>query len=85
MSAPDQGSATIGRTTADHGRRRTSYQQYRTTFAPDHAIGVITLTSAFFNSLADGARVTFTFRFWSGASVTYHVTKSAGAVTGSVS
>ncbi|WP_405607942.1 hypothetical protein [Streptomyces sp. NBC_00076] len=36
----------------------------------------VKLTPEFFNALKDGSRVTLTFHFWSGATVTYHVTKS---------
>ncbi|HZU55183.1 MAG TPA: cellulase family glycosylhydrolase [Actinocrinis sp.] len=60
----------------------TSYQQFTTAFAPDYPNNAIALTPAFFNSLTDGARVTLTFHFWSGALVTYHVTKTGTAVTG---
>ena len=40
------------------------------------------LTPAFFAEVDDGARVTLTFQFWSGATVTYHVTKMGTSVTG---
>lgn len=63
----------------------TSYQQFTTAFAPDYPNGAIALTPAFFASLTDGARVTLTFHFWSGALVTYHVTKTGGMVTGTTS
>jgi len=63
----------------------TSYQEFTTAFAPDYPNGGINLTPAFFNSLTDGAEVTLTFHFWSGALVTYHVTKTGTSVTGSVS
>lgn len=62
----------------------TSYQQFSTAFAPDYPNGAISLTQAFFDSLTDGARVTLTFHFWSGALVTYHVTKTGTTVTGTV-
>ncbi|HEU5356911.1 MAG TPA: cellulase family glycosylhydrolase [Actinocrinis sp.] len=63
----------------------TSYQQFSTAYAPDYPNNGITLTPAFFDSLTAGARVTLTFHFWSGALVTYHVTKSGTTVTGTVS
>ena len=63
----------------------TSYQQFTSTFAPDYSNGAINLTPAFLNALTDGAPVTLTFHFWSGALVTYHVTKSGTTVTGSAS
>jgi hypothetical protein len=46
---------------------------------PNNAIN---LTPGFFTSLTDGSRVTLTFHFWSGATVTYHVTKSGTSITG---
>lgn len=43
---------------------------------------MITLPPAFFAEVDDGARVTLTFHFWSGATVTYHVTRTGGSVVG---
>lgn len=63
----------------------TSYLEYSTAFAADYANGITTLTSAFFDSLTDGAKVTLTFHFWSGATATYYVTKNGTAVTGTTS
>jgi hypothetical protein len=63
----------------------TSFQQFDTAFTPDYTNGAITLPAAFINSLTDGARVTLTFHFWSGATTTYYVTKSGSTVTGSTS
>ncbi|MEV4865119.1 cellulase family glycosylhydrolase [Streptomyces ossamyceticus] len=60
----------------------TSYQQWDTAFSA-YTGDVIKLTAEFFTSLRDNARVTLTFHFWSGAKVTYHVTKSGSTVTGS--
>ncbi|BBC31155.1 Cellulase [Streptomyces graminofaciens] len=60
----------------------TSYQQWDTAFSA-YTNDSIKLTAEFFNSLRDGSRVTLTFHFWSGATTTYHVTKSGSAVTGS--
>ena len=51
--------------------------------APNYATGVTTLTPEFFAEVNDNARVTLTFHYWSGAVVTYHVTRSGSAVTGS--
>jgi endoglucanase len=39
----------------------------------------------FLGAVKDNARVKLTFHFWSGATVTYHVTKSGSAVTGTAS
>lgn len=63
----------------------TSYQQFGTAFSPDYAGNAITLTPDFFTAVNDGAPVTLTFHFWSGATVTYHVTKSGSSVTGTTS
>ena len=60
----------------------TPYQQYSADFAADAANNGITLTPDFLKSLTDGARVTLTFRFWSGATVTYQVSRNGTTVTG---
>ncbi|WP_239082582.1 cellulase family glycosylhydrolase [Actinoplanes teichomyceticus] len=60
----------------------TAYKEYDRTFAPDYTAGVIRLTSDFFAEVTDAAPVTLTFIFWSGASVTYHVTRTGTTVTG---
>ncbi|WP_308404289.1 cellulase family glycosylhydrolase [Streptomyces sp. ATCC 21386] len=60
----------------------TPYQQWDTAFSA-YTDDSIKLTSEFVTSLREGARVTLTFHFWSGARATYHVTKSGGTVTGS--
>jgi endoglucanase len=57
------------------------YQQWDASFTA-YTGDSIKLTPEFVNSLRDGSRVTLTFHFWSGATVTYHVTKSGGTVTG---
>ncbi|MFJ4694274.1 cellulase family glycosylhydrolase [Streptomyces sp. NPDC088766] len=63
----------------------TPFQEFNRAFSPDYPGGRIVLTADFLNALRDGAPVTLTFHFWSGTTVTYHVTKSAGSVTGSAS
>lgn len=63
----------------------TSYQEYATAFSAVYTHNDIPLTSTFFGSVTDGARVTLTFHFWSGAAVTYYVTKSGRTVTGTKS
>ncbi|MFJ2442620.1 cellulase family glycosylhydrolase [Streptomyces sp. NPDC087658] len=63
----------------------TSYQQFETAFSPNYGGNALTLTPAFFNAVGDGTPVTLTFHFWSGATVTYHVTKSGSSVTGRTS
>ncbi|MFF4659113.1 cellulase family glycosylhydrolase [Streptomyces sp. NPDC001381] len=59
----------------------TSFQQWDTAFSA-YTGDSIKLTAEFFTSLKDDSRVTLTFHFWSGASVTYHVTKTGGTITG---
>lgn len=63
----------------------TSFQQFSTAFAPDYTANTITMTPAFFDSVTDGAPVTLTFHFWSGATVSYQVTRSGSSVTGTTS
>ncbi|MFG2063105.1 cellulase family glycosylhydrolase [Micromonospora sp. NPDC048871] len=60
----------------------TSFKEFDVTFAPDYTGNRITLTDTFFGEVRDGSPVTLTFHFWSGAQVTYRVTKSGGNVTG---
>ncbi|MFE9428721.1 cellulase family glycosylhydrolase [Kitasatospora sp. NPDC006697] len=60
----------------------TPYQEFGTAFAPDYTAGTTTLTSDFVNSLKDGAPVTLTFHYWTGTTLTYHVTKSGSTITG---
>jgi endoglucanase len=60
----------------------TSFQQYGNAFWADVPNGAINLTPEFFKSINDGARVTLTFHFWSGTTVTYHIAKSGSSVTG---
>ncbi|WP_069770734.1 cellulase family glycosylhydrolase [Streptomyces sp. LUP30] len=62
----------------------TPYQEFNEAFSPDYPGNALLLTSKFVNSLRDGAQATLTFHFWSGATVTYRVTKSGGSVTGIV-
>jgi aryl-phospho-beta-D-glucosidase BglC (GH1 family) len=60
----------------------TSFKEFDVAFAPDYPGGGITLRPAFFAEVTDGAPVTLTFHFWSGATVSYTVTEAAGMVTG---
>ncbi|MFH8800983.1 cellulase family glycosylhydrolase [Streptomyces sp. NPDC017936] len=59
----------------------TSYQQWDTAFSA-YTGDSVELTAEFLTSLRDGSRVTLTFHFWSGATATYHVTRSGSSVTG---
>ncbi|MFD1046231.1 X2-like carbohydrate binding domain-containing protein, partial [Kibdelosporangium lantanae] len=63
----------------------TSYQQFNSAFTPGYADNTLGLTADFFNAVTDNAPVTLTFHFWSGATVTYHVTRSGTSVTGTTS
>ncbi len=60
----------------------TSFKEYDRAFAPSYPDGRTTLTPDFFAAVRDNARVTLTFHYWSGTKVTYYVTKSGTAVTG---
>ncbi|MGZ3144911.1 cellulase family glycosylhydrolase [Lentzea chajnantorensis] len=60
----------------------TSFKEFDRTFAPDYTAGTTTFTPEFFAEVTDNRRVTLTFHYWSGAKVTYYVTKSGSAVTG---
>jgi hypothetical protein len=60
----------------------TAYQQYSADFSAVAANNGIALTPDFLKSLTDGARVTLTFRFWSGATATYDVTRHGTTVSG---
>ncbi|HET9518365.1 MAG TPA: X2-like carbohydrate binding domain-containing protein, partial [Actinoplanes sp.] len=62
----------------------TPFKEFDATFAPDYPAEAITLKAAFFEAVADNKPVTLTFHFWSGAKVTYVVTKSGTTVTGTV-
>nr|WP_239087695.1 cellulase family glycosylhydrolase [Actinoplanes digitatis] len=62
----------------------TPYKEFDRTFAPDYTAGTIKLTSDFFAEVNDNARVTLKFHFWSGAVLTYYVTRSGSNVTGSL-
>lgn len=63
----------------------TPYQEFNKAFSPDYPNGAIILTPEFLNALRDGEPATLTFHFYSGATVTYHVTKSGTSVTGTAS
>lgn len=80
--------ATMESTYADGGNAGntswTPYQEFDVAFAPDCPGNAITLTSDYLNALRDGTQATLTFHFWSGAAVTYHVTRSGSSVTGTV-
>ena len=61
----------------------TSFKEFWTHFQPDYSANTLILKPEFFNEVNDGARVTLTFHFWSGTQITYYITKSGSAVTGS--
>jgi aryl-phospho-beta-D-glucosidase BglC (GH1 family) len=60
----------------------TSFKEFDVAFAPNYSTNAITLRPAFFAEVNDASRVTLTLHFWSGTTVTYFVTKSGTAVTG---
>ncbi|MEE1788662.1 cellulase family glycosylhydrolase [Streptomyces sp. SP17BM10] len=62
----------------------TTYQAFDN-FGPDYTANTTTLKPDFLTSLKDGAPVTLIFRFWTGDTVTYHVTKSGDTITGTAS
>lgn len=61
------------------------YQEFNKAFSPDYANGGIILTPEFLTSLREGTTAKLIFHFYSGVTATYHVTKSGGSVTGTVS
>jgi endoglucanase len=63
----------------------TPYQEFNKAFSPDYPNGTIILTPEFLNSLRDGQPATLVFHFYSGSTVTYHVTRSGSSVTGTLS
>jgi endoglucanase len=60
----------------------TSFKEFGRHFSPEYEDGVITLSSTFFNEVNDNAPVSLTFHFWSGEVLSYTVTRSGTAVTG---
>ncbi|MFJ1730411.1 cellulase family glycosylhydrolase [Streptomyces sp. NPDC088254] len=62
----------------------TPFQEFNEAFSPDYGGNALVLTSKFVTSLRENAQATLTFHFWSGASVTYRVTRSGSTVTGAV-
>lgn len=60
----------------------TSFQEFGRCLARDYTNNTISVLPDFFDNTTDGARVTLTFHFWSGARVTYSVTRSGTSVTG---
>ncbi|GGL08529.1 cellulase family glycosylhydrolase [Streptomyces flaveus] len=63
----------------------TPFQEFNKAFSPDYPNGTIILTPEFLDSLRDGEPATLVFHFYSGTTVTYHVTKSGSSVTGTAS
>lgn len=63
----------------------TPFQEFNKAFSPDYPNGTTILTPEFLDSLRDGEPATLVFHFYSGTTVTYHVTKSGSSVTGTAS
>ncbi|MFF3849827.1 cellulase family glycosylhydrolase [Streptomyces sp. NPDC002328] len=59
----------------------TPFQEWDVAFSA-YTSDAIKLTPKFFDAVRDGSRITLTFHFWSGSTVTYHVTRSGTTVTG---
>ncbi len=59
----------------------TPYKEFDVTFAPDYAVGTISLTPAFFAEVNDGT-VNLTFHFWSGETMSYTLTKTGTTISG---
>jgi endoglucanase len=78
--------ATLKATYADGGNAGphgwTPYKEFDRAFAPDYPAGAIKLTPEFFAEVTEGAPVTLECVFWSGATVTYRVTRTGTAVVG---
>ncbi|MFD5466343.1 cellulase family glycosylhydrolase [Kitasatospora sp. NPDC127059] len=62
----------------------TTYQSFGN-FGPDYGANTTTIKADFLKSLKDGTPVTLSFRFWTGDTVTYTVTKTGDTVTGTAS
>ncbi|MFF3068460.1 cellulase family glycosylhydrolase [Kitasatospora sp. NPDC057904] len=62
----------------------TTYQSFDNLRA-DYGANTTTLKPDYVKSLKDGAPATFTFRFWTGDTVTYTVTRTGDTVTGTAS
>ncbi|MFC3889878.1 cellulase family glycosylhydrolase [Lentzea rhizosphaerae] len=60
----------------------TSFKEFDKAFAPNYTDRKTELKAEFFTNVKDNQRVTLTFHYWSGTKVSYHVTKSGSAVTG---
>ncbi|MCU7827206.1 cellulase family glycosylhydrolase [Kitasatospora sp. DSM 101779] len=62
----------------------TTFQSFDN-FRVDYGANTTTVKPDFIKELKDDAPVTLTFRFWTGDTVTYHLTKSGTTVTGTAS
>ncbi|MBV6699689.1 cellulase family glycosylhydrolase [Kitasatospora aureofaciens] len=62
----------------------TTYQTFDN-YRADYGANTTTVKPDFLKSVKDGAPATLTFRFWTGDTVTYTVTRSGNTVTGTVS
>jgi endoglucanase len=61
----------------------TAFKEFDVAFAPNYSDRFTALKAEFFKkNFKDDSRVTVTLHFWSGAKVSYHVTKSGNTVTG---
>lgn len=63
----------------------TSYKEYGRSYSPAYADNSIRLLKELVSQMRENTPLTLTFHFWSGAKVTYQVTRSGDTVTGTAS
>ncbi|WP_433432775.1 cellulase family glycosylhydrolase [Nonomuraea sp. CA-141351] len=63
----------------------TSYKEYGRSYSPAYADNSIRLLRELVSQMRENTSLTLTFHFWSGAKITYQVTRSGDTVTGTAS
>lgn len=63
----------------------TSFKEYGRAYSPDYAGSSIRLLKDLVSQMRDNTPLTLTFHFWSGAKLTYQVTRTGDTVTGTAS
>ncbi|TMR23729.1 cellulase [Nonomuraea turkmeniaca] len=63
----------------------TSYKEYGRSYSPSYENNSIRLLKELVSQMRENTPLTLTFHFWSGAKVTYQVTRSGDTVTGTTS
>ncbi|MCG5220321.1 cellulase family glycosylhydrolase [Streptosporangium soli] len=61
----------------------TSYKEYGRAYSPDYAGNSIRLLKDLVSQMRENTPLTLTFHFWSGAKLTYQVTRTGDTITGS--